>query len=174
MGAMHFELTQDFPVGLDRLWTALGRLDYVERKYRSLGSTSLRIRKLSADAESIEIELDRLAPVARDRLPLWARVISGKRQAMHHHTRWRRAGPTRVDAEFDISAVHLPVGARGTGTVVELSPVHSRMTLHFDVRSATAALRSSVARVFAQQVKQALEADHVFTLAYLRGSADPE
>jgi hypothetical protein len=47
-----FELTQDFPVGLDRLWAVLGRPDYIRDKYRSLGSTSLRILKFSADAGS--------------------------------------------------------------------------------------------------------------------------
>jgi hypothetical protein len=167
---MQFDLTQDFPVGLERLWTALGDADYVEKKYRSLGSTSLRILKFSADAELIEVEVDRQAPVARDQLPLWARVLSGNEQAMHHHTRWRRAGLARVDAEVDISAPGIPVSARGAGSVVELSPAHSRMTLHFDVRSSLPALRASAARVFAQQVKHALHADHAFTLAYLRGN----
>lgn len=167
---MQFEVTQDFPVGLDRLWAALGRADYVEQKYRSLGSTSLRILKFSADADLIEVELERQAPVARAALPPWARVFAGKRQAMHHHTRWRRADRVRIDAAFDFSARGLPVHARGTGTVVELSPVHSRMTLHVEVESAAAALGPSLARVFAQQVKRALDADHAFTLAYLQGS----
>jgi len=164
-------LTQDFPVGLDRLWTALGRADYVERKYRALGSTSLRMLKFSAHAASIEVEFHRQAPVAQDALPVWARVLSGKQQAVHQHTRWIRAGPDRVDAEYDISALGMPISARGTGTVVELSPGHSRMTMHFEVRGTLAALRSGVARLFAQQVKQALQADHAFTLAYLRGAA---
>jgi len=168
---MQFNLTQDFPVGLERLWTALGRADYVEQKYRSLGSTSLRILNFSADAESIEVEVDRQAPVARDKLPVWARVLSGKEQAMHHHARWIRAGLTRADAEVDISALRLPVSARGTGSVVEVSPGHSRLTLHFEVRSTIPALKASVARVFAQQVKHALQADHAFTLAYLQRSA---
>lgn len=168
---MQFDLTQDFPVGLERLWSALGRPDYVEQKYRSLGSTSLRILKFSADAESIEVELDRQAPVARDRLPVWARVFSGKQQAMRHRTHWRRAGPGRVDAELDIRALGMPVSAQGTGSVVELSPRHSRMTLHFDVRSTSPALQSRVAQLFAQQVQHALQADHAFTLAYLRASA---
>jgi hypothetical protein len=165
---LQLDLTQDFPVGLERLWAALGRADYVEQKYRALGSTSLRVLKFSADADLIEVELDRQAPVAREELPVWARFLVGNQQAMHHHTRWRRAGLAKVDAEFDISAPGMPVSARGTGTVVELSPVHSRMTLHFEVKSAAAALKSSVALVFAQQVKRALEADHAFTLAYLQ------
>jgi hypothetical protein len=168
---MRFNLTQDFPVGLEQLWTALGRADYVEQKYRSLGSTSLRVLTFSAGADVIEVELDRQATVAREELPVWARFLAGNQQAIHHHTRWRRAGLARVDAEFDISALDIPVRARGTGAVVELSPNHSRMTLNFDVRSTSAALRSSVTRVFAQQVKRALQADHAFTLAYLLAGA---
>lgn len=170
---MQFDLSQDFPVGLERLWTTLGRAEYVEQKYRSLGSTSVRILKFSADAESIEVELDRVAPVAREALPLWARILSGKSQAMHHHTRWRRAGPARVDVEVEVSALAMPVSASGIGTVVERSADLSRMALHFDVRSTAAALKSSVARVFAQQVKRALQADHAFTLAYLQSGAHP-
>lgn len=168
---MEFDLTQDFPVGLERLWTALGRADYIEQKYRSLGSTSIRILKFSADAESIEIELDRQAPVAKDELPVWARVISGTWQTMRHHTRWKRLGLGRVDAELDICALGKLVSATGTGSVVELSPRHSRMTLHFDVRSTSPALKSSVAEVFARQVKHALQADHTFTLDYLRANS---
>jgi hypothetical protein len=169
---MQFDLTQDFPVGLERLWTVLGSADYVEQKYRSLGSTSLRILKFSAAAKLIEVELDRRAPVARDKLPVWARAIPGKEQAkMHQHTRWRRTDPARVDAEVDISALGVPVSARGTGMVVESSPGRSRMSLHFDVKSTLPVLKESVTQVFAQQVKLALQADHAFTLDYLRGSA---
>lgn len=169
---MQFDLTQDFPVGLERLWTALGSADYLEQKYRSLGSTSLRILRFSTDAKLIEVELDRRAPVARDKLPVWARVIPGTQQAkMHQHTRWRRTDPTRVDAEVNISALGVPVSARGTGLVVELSPGRSRMTLHFDVKSTLPGLKGSVAQVFAQQVVHALQADHAFTLDYLRGCA---
>ncbi len=165
---MQFDLTQDFPVGVQGLWSALGCVDYVEQKYRSLGSTSLRKLRFSADAQSIDVEFDRQAPVAREKLPVWARLLSGKKQAMHHHTRWRRAGGARVDVEVEISALGMPISARGTGSVVELSPEHSRMTLHFDVRSAFPALKSGVARVFAQQVEHALQADHAFTLDYLQ------
>ncbi len=168
---MQFDLTQDFPVSLERLWTVLGRADYIEQKYRALGSTSLRILKFSADAESIEIELDRQAPVARDELPMWAHVLSGKQQTMRHHTRWRRAGFDRVDADVDICALDLPVSAKGTGSVVELSSEHSRLTLHFDVRSTAPAFGSTVAQLFARQVKHALQADHEFTLGYLRATS---
>ena len=166
--AVQFDLTQDFPASLGRLWTVLGSADYVEQKYRSLGSSSLRIRKLVANAELIEVDFDRRAPVAREKLPVWARVLSGRDQLMRQHTRWRRTGSTRVDVEFAIALLGMPVGATGTGAVVELSPGHTRMTLRFDVTSSTPAFKSSVARLFAQQVKAALQADHAFTLDYIR------
>lgn len=166
---MHFELTQDFPVGLDRLWAALGRADYVEQKYRALGSTALRILKFSADARSIDVELERQAPVAQGELPRWARVFAGAQQALHHHTRWQRTGADRVDVTLDIRAPALRVGAQGSGAVVEPAPGRSRMTLQFDVSSTAPALESSVAEAFARQVQHALHEDHRFTLRWLRG-----
>ena len=165
---VEFDLAQDFPVGLDRLWKALGRADFVERKYRSLGSTAVRIRKLVATAESIEVEVDREAPVAREVLPAWARVLAGSRQAMHHRTRWTRDGPRRVDAELSILAPGTSASATATGSVVALSPTHSRMTLHFRVASTSVVLGSFVAEAFARQVLHALREDHAFTLDDLR------
>lgn len=161
---VEFDLTQDFPVGLDRLWKALGRADFVERKYRSLGSTAVRIRKLVATAESIEVEVDREAPVARDELPAWARVLSGPRQAMHQRTRWTRVGPRSADAELTILAPGVSASATATGSVVSLSPTHSRLTLHFRVASTSVVLGSFVAEAFARQVQHALREDHAFTL----------
>lgn len=168
---MQFDLTQDFPVGLEQLWTALGRADYVEEKYRALDSADVQLRKFNAGPALIEVQLDRRAPVARDELPAWARLFAGQQQAMHHHTRWRRAGPAEVDVEIDLSAPGLPVRARGTGTVREIASDRTRMTLHFDVESDALALRSSVARLFATQVQRALQADHTFTVDYLRARA---
>lgn len=174
MAAMQFDVTQEFPAGLDRLWSALGRTDYVERKYRLLGSTSLRIRKFTCDAKTIEVELDRQAPVARDKLPIWARVFSGQTQAMRHHTRWRRVDPGRVDVDLEVRALGMPVRAQGTGSISERVAGRSRMTLHFKVSSGSGVLGASVARVFAQQVQHALQADHAFTLAYLEASSQPK
>lgn len=168
---MEFDLTQEFPVGLDRLWAALGRADYVEQKYRSLGSAALHVLKFVADAETIEVELEREAPVAVDELPIWVRVFSGTRQAMRQHTRWRRVGRGRVEAELCICALGKRVSAKGTGSVVELSPTHSRMTLHFSVASTSRAWKAGVAEVFARQVRHALDADHAFTLEYLRAGS---
>lgn len=165
---MQFDLTQEFPVGLDRLWSALGRAEVVEDKYRSLGSTSLRILRFDADAASIEVELEREAPVAADALPVWARAFAPARQAMHHRTRWRRVAPDRIDAELDIRVVNEHVAAKGAGSVVELSPTRSRMSLHFDVTCTSRAFGALVETVFARQLRHALRADHAHTLDRLR------
>jgi hypothetical protein len=173
MATMQFDVTQDFPAGLEQLWSVLGRTEYVQKKYRWLGSTSLQIRKFTFDAVSIEVELDRQAPVAREKLPIWARVFSAEKQAMRHHTRWRRVDRDRVDVDLEIRALGLPVRAQGTGSIIERFPGKSRMTLHFDVSSGFGAMSAGVARVFAQQVKHALAADHAFTLGYLKASSHP-
>jgi hypothetical protein len=93
---------------------------------------------------------------------------------MRHHTRWRRIDRDRVDVEIDIRALGMPVRAQGTGSIIERVPGESRLTLHFDVSSGFGAMSAGVARVFAQQVKHALHADHEFTLAYIGGRADPQ
>lgn len=174
---MEFDVTQEFPVGLDRLWAALGRADYVERKYRSLGSTSVRLRKFASDALSIEVELDRDAPVAVNALPLWARLLTGTKQAMRHRTLWKRVGRDRVDAVLDIRALGRGVVATGTGSVHEWRPGHARLDLHFHVATTSPAVPTRVAELFARQVAHALDADHAFTVDYLRAGsprrADP-
>ncbi len=168
---MRFELTQDFPVGLDRLWAALGRRGFVARKYRALGSTSIRILTMHADATSIEVDLEREAPVIRDVLPVWARPFVGARQTMRHHTRWRRVAPDRIVAELDIEALGAKVGAIARGAVVELSPAQSRMRLTVDVTSTSGAPGFAAERVFALQLRHAFRADHAFTLDELRAGA---
>jgi len=60
---VEFDLTQEFPVGIGRLWDALGRADYIEQKYRSQGTTSLRISKLSNDGDTIEVVTDVQSPL---------------------------------------------------------------------------------------------------------------
>jgi|GEM_PF-738705 len=167
MADMKFSLRQDFPADLARLWTVFGRPEYTEQKYRSLGSTALRILKFEATDEMIEVELERKAPVALRRLPAWARVLSGRQQTMRHHSRWERAGPKQINAELDISPVGVPISAHCVGSVVELSQSLSRLTLRFDVNCDVPMVGTNVARLFAQQVKEALRADHAFTLGYL-------
>jgi hypothetical protein len=164
---MKFSLRQEFPAGLARLWTVFGRPEYTEQKYRSLGSTALRILKFAATDEVIEVELERNAPVALGKLPAWAQVLSGKQQTMRHHSRWERASPKQINAELDISPVGLPLNAHCIGSVIEVSRALSRMTLEFDVNCNVPTVGTKLARLFAGQVKEALRADHAFTLAYL-------
>lgn len=167
-----FSLTQDFPTDPARLWSVLGRGDYVERKYRSLGAMAIRMLKFDITPDTIEVKLERSVPIARKKLPVWARPFLGDQQMMRHRTRWRRIGPTQIDAELDIAPVGVPVHAHGLGTVVEDLPGQTRMTLRFDVTCTVPALGDRVARLFAEQVKEALQADHAFTLGHLAASSD--
>lgn len=169
---MKFSLIQDYPSSLARLWIALARREYVEKKYRSLGSTALRIQKFQAGDARIEVELERLAPVVRDRLPRWACTFVTNEQTMHHRSHWQRTSPATAEAELDIAPVGLPVHAHGVGAIVELAPALTRMTLAFDVRCELPAIGSQVARLFAIQVQDALAKDHAFTLAYLAADDD--
>ena len=172
---MKFSLSQDFPAGLDRLWAAFGRPDYPEQKYRALGSTDIRMLRFDVAADRIEVELERKAPVAWETIPAWARRLMQREQTMRHRSRWRRIGPARIEAELDIAPLGLPVTARGSGVLVELTPGRTHMTLDFQVESALPLLGAAVARLYAAQIREALRADHAFTLRYLdataRGSA---
>jgi hypothetical protein len=168
-----FELTQDYPTALARLWATTGQREFVEQKYRSLGSTALQIRRFDASDGTIEVDLDRAVRVVTEKIPTWARILSGSRQTLRHHTRWERVDRAQINAELDISIPGKAVSAHGIGTVVELSPNLSRMTLSFHVKCNLPAIGAKVAGLFADQVKQALRADHQFTLSYLAGKAAP-
>jgi hypothetical protein len=163
--SMDFTLTQDFPAGLDRLWTAFGRPDYPLQKYLALGATAVRVRRFDATAQAIEVELERDVPVDTTRLPPWTRVLVRSEQTLRHRTAWRRVGPTRVAAELDISPVGLPVRAHGGGTIVEPATGTTRMVLTWRVASM---LGEKVERLFADQIRAALDDDHRFTLQYLK------
>lgn len=172
---MKFSLSQDFPAGLERLWAAFGQPDYPVQKYRSLGSTGLRMLRFDATAELIEVELERRAPVAWETVPAWARGFLSRGQVMHHRTRWLRVSPTWVEVELGIVPVGKPVSAHGTGSIVQLAPDLTRMTLRFVVECRLPVLGARVARLYAKQIREAFEADHAFTLRYLeeadRGAA---
>lgn len=60
---MRFNLTQDYPAGLDRLWSAFGQADYPQRKYLALGAIAVRVRRFLVTMEAIEVELERDVPV---------------------------------------------------------------------------------------------------------------
>lgn len=169
---MKFSLSQDFPAGLDRLWAVFGRPEYPERKYRSLGSSDVRLLRFEATPGLIEVELERKAPVARDALPAWARKFMRREQTMRHRTRWRRVSPVWAEAELDIIPLGRPVTAHGSGSIVQLAPDLTRMTLRFVVRSTLPLVGASAARLYAKQIKEALRADHAFTLRYLETAAE--
>lgn len=165
---MDFTLTQHYPTGLDRLWAVFGRPEYPQRKYAALGATAFRLHQFDVTANAIEVALERDVPVDPSRLPPWVRRMVGGKQTLRHHTRWRRVGPTRVTAELEISPVSLPVRARGVGTIVEIAPGMTRMDLDWKVTSVVPMMGDRIERLFADQVRAALDDDHAFTLQYLQ------
>jgi len=165
---MDFTLTQYFPTGLDRLWAVFGRPEYPQRKYCALGATAFRLQQFHVTAQIIEVELERDVPVDQSRLPPWVSRMVGGKQTLRHRTRWRRVSPTRVTAELDISPISLPVRARGVGTIVETAPGMTRMILTWQVKSMMPMMGEKIERLFADQVRAALDADHAFTLQYLQ------
>lgn len=167
---MEFTLTQDFPAGLDRLWAAFGQADYPRQKYLALGATAVRLRRCSSTVRTIDIELERDMPIDPSRLPRWARALIGHQQTLRHHTRWQRIGPMKATAELDISPIGLPVHARGLATIVESGPESTRLLLTWRVESSVPVIGDKVERIFSDQVRIALEADHAFTLHYLKAN----
>lgn len=165
---MDFTLTQYFPTGLDRLWAAFGRPEYPQRKYRALGATAFRLQRFLVTAQTIDVELERDVPVDPSRLPPWVRGLVGGTQILRHRTRWQRVSPTRVNAELDISPHSLPVHAHGIGSIVEIEPGMARMVLTWQVKSTVPVMGEEIERLFADQVRTALDHDHEFTLKYLQ------
>ncbi len=73
-----------------------------------------------------------------------------------------------IDVELDISPIGLPVRARGVGTIVESASGTARMILTWRVTSRVPMMGAKIERLFADQVRAALDDDHAFTLQYLR------
>jgi len=172
--AMDFTLTQYYPTGLDRLWAVFGRPEYPQRKYAALGATAFRLQRFDVTAHAIEVELERDVPVDPSRLSPWVRRMVGSKQTLRHRTRWRRVSPTRVTAELEISPISLPVRARGVGTIIETAPGMTQMKLDWNVTSMVPMVGEKIERLFADQVRTALEDDHAFTLQYLQQVAPLE
>jgi hypothetical protein len=168
---MEFSTSHDYPAGLDRLWATFGHPEYPQQKYLALGATAVRIDRFDADAQTIKVSLERVVPVAEARIPAWARCLLGREQTLCHDSAWRRVLPCRVDARLEITPVGLPVQARGTGSIVELPAGTSRMTLSWQIDSSLPMLGRRVERLFAEQVRTALDEDHRFTVRFLRQSA---
>lgn len=173
MAQIRFQVEQHYPAGLDQLWATLGQREYVQSKYRSLGSARLRILKLEVDETVIHVTLERRVPAAGEAIPVWARVLAVGHHTLRHDTRWSRVGTKRIDAEFDIWAVGTPARAKASGAVVEVAPDRTKMTLDFTVRCDVPAIGLKAARLFTDQVKRALDRDHRFTVDYLTGKSAP-
>jgi hypothetical protein len=164
---MEFSTTQDFPAGLDQLWAVFGHREYPRQKYLALGATAVRLHRFETTVQSIEVELERDVPLVKARLPGWAHKLLGSEQTLRHCTAWRRIGATQIAAELDITPAGLPLRAHGTGTIVEVGPQTTRMALTWQVDSRLPVMRAKVERLFADQVRAALDDDHRFTVDYL-------
>jgi len=169
--SMEFTTVQEFPARLDELWVAFGHPQYPRQKYLALGATAVRIRRFVAKQRSIEVELERSVPLDRSRFAAWARKLLGSEQTLLHRSAWRRVGATRIAAELDISPVGLPVHAHGVGAIVEMPSATTRMELTWRVDSSLPLVGGKVERLFAEQVRTALDDDHRFTVRYLQSAA---
>lgn len=168
---MEFEHTQDFPAGLDRLWAVFSHPEYPQRKYRALGASAVRLLRFDVTAQAIEVELERDVPVDAAGLPVWMRQLVGGQQTLRHRSLWRRVSLRQISAELEITPVGLPLQAHGAGTLEQRAPNLSRMALRWQVTSRVPLIGPKVERLFAHQLRQALDADHAFTLQYLQPRA---
>lgn len=168
---MQFDSAQHFPAGLDRLWAVFSRPEYPQRKYRALGASAVRLLRFDVTKQLIEVELERDVPVDVAGLPVWTRQLVGRQQTLRHRSLWRRLSLTQISAELEITPVGLPVQARGVGTLVQTAPDLSRMALRWQVSSRVPLIGPKVERLFAHQLRRALDADHAFTLQYLQSGA---
>jgi hypothetical protein len=168
---MEFSTTHDYPAGLDRLWAAFGQPGYPRQKYLALGARLVRLDRFDACADTIDVDLERVVSLDTVALPAWTRHLLGDAQTLRHRTAWRRVSPHRVEACLDIVPLGLPVQARGTGSIDELPAGTSRMRLSWRVDSRLPVLGARVERIFADQVRAALDEDHRFTLGLLRQTA---
>jgi hypothetical protein len=164
---MEFALTQDFPAGMDLLWSTLGKRDYVRRKYSALGATLLRVRHFSATARAIDIELERDMPVDATLLPAWSRSLVGPTLTLRQRSAWRRDGPRHATATIAIAPRGLPLRAQGRAMIDEIGPHLTRMRMDWHVGSAVPILGERTERLLARQIQAALDADHAFTVQYL-------
>lgn len=162
-----FVRCDDFEAALARLWAVFGDPAYPLAKYRALGASSVRLERFDVSPTAIAVELERVVPVDRARLPVWCRPLVGARQTLRHRSEWRRVAPATVSASLEIAPHGLPVRAEGHGTITELDGAHSRMEVRWQVTSALPALGGRVEQLFADQLRDALAADHDFTAGYL-------
>jgi hypothetical protein len=168
MHQFNFQLKHLYPADLGRLWATLGRREYVESKYRALGSTDLRILEFDVSAHTIFVVLERRVRNDADAVPAWAKIILAGSHVLHHQTRWTRVDSKSAEVEVEIWPPGIPVRAQGRGVIVELSAKRTEITLDFAVECHVPAVGAKVAEFFADQMEQALDQDHRFTMSYLR------
>lgn len=164
---MQFELVHDYPAALDRLWMTFGQAGYLRRKYAALGAIALRLLRFEADAARINVELERDMSTDAARLPPWARTFVGRSQTLHQRSTWRRLSPSQAIASLDIVPEGLPVHAHGAATIDEVNPRYTCMRVTWRVESAAPVIGARVARLFGDEMRRGLVADHAFTLRYL-------
>lgn len=167
MAEIAFALEHDYPAALGALWLALGRREYVDGKYHALDGVPPRILRLHADAATIDVELERTRAVVPSALPAWARRFATRAQVLHQRSRWRRLGPRRADVQLDVEPSRLPLRARCRGEAVEQGPGCTRLAWHVRVRCDVPLVGAAAARLFARELRGALDADHAFTLDHL-------
>lgn len=169
---MQLSTTTDFAATLDELWLTCGSLAYVQRKYVALGAIELRIRHFAATDTLIEVDLERVVRVDRERIPRWMRRWVGERQTLRHHTQWHRAGLITATAEIEIAPINLPVHARATGQIYDRRPHSTRMALRWTVRSDVPIVADRVEAQFGREVLQAMREDQRFTDRYVASHGD--
>lgn len=170
---MEFTVTQDFPAGMDRLWSTFGQIDYVRRKYRALGAAAVRVRHFKATDKAIDIELELDMPLDPTRMPMWSRALIGPKLTLRHRTAWWRDGPTHATATLDISPKGLPLRAQGLAMIAEINSHLTRMQVNWHVVSTAQVVGDRVEHLLAEKVQTALDADHAFTLRFLAADKPP-
>lgn len=168
---IEFTRSDEYPADLDRLWAVFGAPAYAVEKYRALGSDDVRVTRFDASPQSIVVELERRVAADRAALPPWARPLVASPQTLRHRSTWRRLDRATVAATLEIRPVALPVRARGVGRITA-SPVGSAratacMTVRWRVRSPVPLLGPRIETLWADRLRDALDADHAFTVHYL-------
>lgn len=166
---MKFSLSQDFPVSLDVLWPVYGSPPYLEAKYKSLGSTNLRLLEADTDAAAINVVLERTISPDLQGVPDWARKLVARDYVMRHENRCRRSSPQQASVSLVIKPLGSPVDIHGRGSLAETTPGQTRLSLEFEVECRIPLVGKKVAELFAGKIREALAEDHDFTLAYIAG-----
>ncbi len=136
-----------------------------------MGADDVRVNRFVSTSQQIEVDLERDIAVDKGTLPIWVRALLRESQTLRHQSLWRRISAIEVVAEIDISLRRLPIHAHGTGTISQVSARGSRMHADWRVFATVPTLGDAAQRLFAEQVRTALDDDYAFTIDYLRGVA---